>query len=147
METFLFPSKLSTGDLLNVAGIPRVVASVQHDKAVAGSQWDTFVVTCEDGYAYRFGRYTHVPVLTDGKGYRFSGLNVGCTVKRHRELGVHAAINAKAGEAWRNSSNSVESVEMERDARKVQDIKARVIVRQFNSRWFRKNLSHLLYAD
>ena len=29
-------------------------------------------------------------------------VRIGCTIARHRELGVHAAINAKGGEVWRN---------------------------------------------
>jgi hypothetical protein len=35
-------------------------------------------------------------------GARFRGLSVGCTRDRHVRLGVHAAINAKVGEQWRN---------------------------------------------
>lgn len=30
------------------------------------------------------------------------GLDLGCTIWQHRRLGVHAAINARSGERWRN---------------------------------------------
>lgn len=72
---------------------------------------------------------------------------LGCTLATHRRLGVHAVINARGGEQWRNAPD-LEEIEMQRDARKIRDrIEGRVRFYQFNSRCFRRHqsrLSHLL---
>lgn len=79
-------------------------------------------------------------------------LYLGCTLERHKQLGAHAAINARGGEMWRNGT-SREETEMQRDARKIRDrLNARVRFYQFNSKFFRRHqarLSHLLstYED
>lgn len=77
------------------------------------------------------------------------GLRVGCTLERHREIGVHAAINARAGEQWRNAcpwhSWDLQEVNRVRDAEKVRAWRCNhVRFRQFGSRWFRRHLGHIL---
>lgn len=47
-------------------------------------------------------------------------LYIGCTLARHQRLGVHAVVNARGGEQWRNDDTR-EEVEMLRDARAVRD--------------------------
>lgn len=81
---------------------------------------------------------------------RYKGLRLGCTVARHRQLGVHAPINAKAGEAWRNDpSDGFKGkhdgyIDLVRDAQKM---KSGVVVRRWNSRWFSKRFAHLLHEE
>lgn len=74
-------------------------------------------------------------------------LDLACTLARHRQLGAHAAVNARAGEQWRNFTTLDETEQM-RDARKVRArIAERVRFYQFNSRFFRRHaarFSHLI---
>lgn len=46
------------------------------------------------GVCYRCVNFSMVPLQR--------GLYVGITKQRHNQIGVHAQINAKAGEVWRN---------------------------------------------
>jgi hypothetical protein len=78
-------------------------------------------------------------------------LNIGCTAARHAKLGIHAVINARGGMQHLNSQ-TIEDIEMIRDARKIQGWKdRRVCFYQFNSKHFRKakQVQHLLssYED
>lgn len=73
-------------------------------------------------------------------------LNLGCTKLRHKQIGVHAAINARAGRQHLNDL-SIEDIEMIRDARKIKDkLSSRIRFYQFNSKHFRKaaQVQHLL---
>jgi len=73
------------------------------------------------------------------------GLYVGCTAHRHQQIGVHIAINARAGELWRND-DTLNETEMKRDAQAVKEwrrIRLRFFPR-FYSKWFRKHMKHIL---
>jgi hypothetical protein len=73
-------------------------------------------------------------------------LNLGCTAFRHKQIGIHAVINARAGRQDLNDLTT-EDIEMRRDARKILDrVNNRVRFYQFNSKHFRKaaQLQHLL---
>lgn len=74
-------------------------------------------------------------------------LSLGCTAYTHARLGIHAVVNARGGQQWRNDDTQ-EQVEMQRDARAIRDrIRFRTRFYQFNSRTFRRHqarLSHLL---
>lgn len=73
-------------------------------------------------------------------------LNIGCTAERHKQIGIHAVINARGGNQHLNDLTQ-EDIEMKRDARKVSDkLNNRVRFYQFNSKHFRKaeTLKHLL---
>ena len=78
---------------------------------------------------------------------RIKKLYLACTVETHLRLGVHAPINARAGEHWRNWE-SQEETERKRDARKIRErITARVRFYQFNSKFFRRHqerFTHLI---
>lgn len=68
-------------------------------------------------------------------------LNLGCTVYTHKRLGIHAVINARGGQQWRNDQDRIEEIEMRRDARALRErIENRVSVYQFGSRCFRRRL-------
>lgn len=71
----------------------------------------------------------------------------GCTRARFDRLGIHARVNARGGQQWRNDDTQ-EEIEMQRDARSIRDrISSRVRFYQFSSRHFRRRqpqLSHLL---
>lgn len=77
---------------------------------------------------------------------------VGCTIERHRQIGVHAPINARGGELWRNSKygtpnhpDSVQGLDMVRDAWAIRDQREkRIPIRFFLTRWFRNRCAHLL---
>lgn len=70
-------------------------------------------------------------------------LYLGCTSHRHKQLGVNAVVNARAGLQHLNDL-SIEDIEMQRDARKIQDhIRTRVRFYQFNSRFFRRHQARL----
>lgn len=70
---------------------------------------------------------------------RTKELYLECTLARHKQLGTHAVINAAAGMAQLNSL-SLEDVEMMRDKIKLEKWRERrVIFRQWNSRFFRRN--------
>lgn len=76
------------------------------------------------------------------------GLYVGCTRAQHVRLGVHAGINARGGQLWRNSTDDQQEIERMRDALDLRAwLERRYICRMFRSRWFRRRLSHLLYED
>lgn len=71
-------------------------------------------------------------------------LYLGCTAARHAQIGINAVVNARAGRQSLNDMTMAE-VEMMRDAIKVRQHRAsRVIIHQFNSRPFRRRLSHLV---
>lgn len=65
-------------------------------------------------------------------------LHLGCTVARHRQLGVHAVINARAGRQHLNTL-SLDEVELRRDAQRIRDkVERRVRLYQLNSRYLRR---------
>lgn len=65
-------------------------------------------------------------------------LNLGCTIARHKQLGIHAVINARGGNQHLNNL-SINDIELRRDARNIQNkIDNRVRFYQFNSKHFRK---------
>lgn len=75
-------------------------------------------------------------------------IQIGCTAARHQRLGIHAVINARGSQQWRNDV-SEEQARIERDARAIRDrVERRVRFYQFNSVFFgQKNLhrvQHLL---
>lgn len=74
-------------------------------------------------------------------------LDLGCTEWRHKQIGIDAVVNARAGRKQLNDQ-SIEDVEMMRDAIKIRErIRNRVIFRQFNSRFFRRQqerFAHLM---
>lgn len=73
-------------------------------------------------------------------------IDLGCTVARHREIGINAVVNARGGLQHLNDLTS-EEIEMRRDANKIHDKRLhRVRFYQFNSRFFRKAkaVQHLL---
>lgn len=66
-------------------------------------------------------------------------LDLGCTVARHKQIGVNAIVNARAGLQNLNDL-SIEDIELRRDARKIRQHAAeRVIIHQFNSRFLRRH--------
>lgn len=75
------------------------------------------------------------------------GLYLGCTVRRHAQIGIHAVINARGGEVWRNDLTN-EDWEMRRDARAIRErIATRTRFYGFTSRAFRRRagaLAHLV---
>lgn len=71
-------------------------------------------------------------------------LYLGCTAATHKRIGVHAVVNARSGELWRNDFDDREEIERKRDALNMERIKNRVRVYQWNSKWFRRRFSHLL---
>jgi hypothetical protein len=78
-------------------------------------------------------------------------LYLGCTKFRHEQIGIHAIVNARAGNQYLNSRTD-EDIEMIRDARKIQDkLNNRIRFYQFNSKHFRKakQVQHLIdqYED
>lgn len=73
-------------------------------------------------------------------------LHIGCTAARHARLGIHAIINARGGMQHLNSQ-TIEDIEMIRDARNIQNwINGRMRFYSFNSKHFRKakQVQHLL---
>lgn len=79
-------------------------------------------------------------------------INIGCTVKRHEQIGINAVVNARAGLQHLNSLSD-QDIELRRDAHKIEDKKTqRIRIYQFNSKFCRRNLhrlNHLLseYGD
>jgi hypothetical protein len=73
-------------------------------------------------------------------------LNLGCTKFRHDQIGIHAVINARGGNQHLNN-RTTEDIELQRDARNIQDYKTkRIRFYQFNSKHLRKasDVQHLL---
>lgn len=73
-------------------------------------------------------------------------IDIGCTAARHKQIGIHAVINARGGMQHLNDL-SLNDIEMQRDARKIRDkVNSRVRFYQFNSKHFRKahQVQHLL---
>lgn len=74
-------------------------------------------------------------------------LDMGCTVSRHKRIGVNAVVNARAGLQSLNDL-SLDEIEMERDARNIRErIANRVRFYQFNSQFFRhhqERFAHLI---
>jgi hypothetical protein len=74
-------------------------------------------------------------------------LQLGCTLARHQRIGIDAVVNARGGQQWRND-NTIEEIEMQRDARAIRDrLSRRIRFYQFGSRHFRRRqaqLAHLL---
>lgn len=77
-------------------------------------------------------------------------LYLGCTALRHAEIGIDAVVNARGGELWRNDM-TIEDKELLRDGRKIKDrVQSRVILRQVNSKFFRRNksrIAHLFFDE
>lgn len=77
-------------------------------------------------------------------------LNIGCTIARHRRLGVHATINARAGLQHLNSPTD-EEIEQKRDGRAIKNrIAFRIAVHQVCSKFFRRHrhrIAHLISDD
>jgi len=77
-------------------------------------------------------------------------VSIGCTSFRHRQIGVNAVVNARAGRQDLNEI-SLEDTELMRDARKIRDwVERRVVCRQFNSRFMRRNrhrVRHILWDN
>ena len=72
-------------------------------------------------------------------------LNIGCTVERHRQIGVNAVVNARAGRQDLNDV-TIEDVEMMRDAIKIrQRLESRIAIHQFNSKFARRNIERLAH--
>ena len=76
-----------------------------------------------------------------------SRLNLGCTVERHRALGVHAVVNARSGRQDLNDL-TLREIDQLRDSWAIADKKRnRTKIYQWNSRAFRRRsgeLAHLL---
>jgi hypothetical protein len=74
-------------------------------------------------------------------------LNLGCTIERHRALGVHAVVNARSGRQDLNDL-TIQDVEQMRDARNIYMRRSsRVRFYQWNSRAFQRRsgeLAHLV---
>lgn len=68
---------------------------------------------------------------------------VGCTVARHKELGAHAGINARAGETWRNDPyegpTGKSLLDVYRDCWDAHDPR-RLVIRRWRSVWCQKHL-------
>lgn len=79
-------------------------------------------------------------------------LHIGCTVERHRQIGINAVVNARAGLQHLNDL-SQEDIELRRDAQRIRDrVERRVRMYQVCSRFFRRNrdrIEHLMdrYED
>lgn len=77
-------------------------------------------------------------------------LNIGCTVARHKQIGINAVVNARGGRRDLNVLTD-EDVELRRDAHKIRDWHAhRVRIHQFNSRFARRHrnrLGHLISEE
>ena len=54
------------------------------------------------------------------------GMYVGCTLARHKALGVHVAINAHSNELWRNDL-TLDEIEMYRDGNAIKDYISKVL--------------------
>ena len=66
-------------------------------------------------------------------------LNLGCTLHTHKRLGIHAVINARGGQQWRNDQENIQEIEAKRDAQAVRDWQmSRIRFYQFTSRTFRR---------
>lgn len=74
-------------------------------------------------------------------------LALGCTLATHQRLGIHAVVNARGGLQSLNSQ-SLEEIEIVRDARAIRDCQLnRTRFYQFGSRCFRRRMrevGHLL---
>lgn len=67
-------------------------------------------------------------------------LNIGCTLARHKQIGINAVVNARAGRQDLNDL-TIEDIELRRDAQKIRQYREeRVIIHQFNSKAVRRNL-------
>ena len=72
-------------------------------------------------------------------------LNLGCTIARHQRLGIIAVINARAGRQDLNDQ-SLDDIELERDARKIKDrLLNRVRFYQVNSKFFRRHINRIAH--
>ncbi len=70
-------------------------------------------------------------------------LNIGCTAARHARLGINAVVNARGGLQILNDQ-SIDEIELYRDARKIKDwLTSRIRFYQFNSGFFRRHKSRL----
>jgi len=127
------------------AGLKQAILRCFRDEDLR-EDWEEFK---NDGEERSGGEIVYWPCQYAGVEFRWEPLvsavrRVGCTVERHYEIGAHAGINARAGEAWRNSM-SRRDWSLFRDAMAVKRIASeRLIVTQFETRWFRKRFSHLL---
>ena len=73
-------------------------------------------------------------------------LVIGCTVERHRQIGIHAVVNARGGNQHLNDQ-SMEDIELMRDARNLEAWRTgRVRFYGFNSRFCRKHIGRLAHT-
>jgi len=74
-------------------------------------------------------------------------LRLGCTLIRHRMIGIHAVVNARAGQQHLNDQG-IEEIEMWRDARAIRRrVSDRIVLHGFTSRFFRRHnarFAHLI---
>ena len=74
-------------------------------------------------------------------------LYLGCTLARHRQLGVDAVVNARGGEQWRNDL-TLDEIEQERDGSAIKRrISERVRFYNVHSKFFRRHrarIEHLI---
>lgn len=72
-------------------------------------------------------------------------LNLGCTIERHREIGVHAVINARSGRQDLNDL-TLREIDQLRDSWAIAAKKrSRTKIYQWNSRVFRRRSSELAH--
>lgn len=70
-------------------------------------------------------------------------LYLGCTLARHKQIGIDAVINARGGLQHLND-RSIEEIKLMRDGIKIKQKKEfRVAIHQFNSKFCRRNQSKL----
>ena len=73
--------------------------------------------------------------LTNGQDR--TQLHLGCTLARHKQLGIHAVVNARSG---LQALNAPDDCAMWRDCQK---IRSRVRVHRFETRFCRKHFADL----
>lgn len=70
-------------------------------------------------------------------------LYIGCTAARHKLLGVHAVVNARGGELWRNEL-TLDEIEQRRDGQRIKDrSQHRIRFYQVHSRFFRRHIDKI----
>lgn len=70
---------------------------------------------------------------------------IGCTPRRHAELGIHAVVNARGGRQHLNCLTQ-EDIELQRDSQRIALRKsARVRFYQFNSKFCRRHRGRLAH--
>lgn len=76
-------------------------------------------------------------------------LYLGCTAATHRILGIHAVVNARSGrqdlnDVWHYGKTDQEGKDMYYDA---YWLRGNIVVRQWNSKWFRRRFTHKLFTE